>query len=417
MILMRSPGSRSAAYAAALAERDIPCSFQESGDFFHTMEISVVMLSLLEIVDNPPPGRAADRRSSGHPCSASRRTGWRMIRRLPPGRLLRALVTADGGEDCKAFLAILSDLRQAGRDMSVHRLVWHIYNRLNVLGVFGAMDDGAARRENLIALSQHAEKFESNGYRGLFAFVTQLRRLLEQGQAPATRGPAEAAGVRLMSIHKSKGLEFPIVILADLDHAFSRQDFDTPVLVHPDMGLGPQAHRPGAENPVSHPGPAGHSGKAAAGEPGGGAADLVRGHDPAQGKADPGGRPLQRPRAACRSWPRWLPVPCCRRRWRPAGPLGLGSCCRCCAGQAAPLRALAGVELERLYEGDTAPWQVFCHDSEEFRTRPRPAASLETDKGTETFDPALLEFVYPYQRETLLPAKVTATQLKGRAAG
>ena len=74
--------------------------------------------------------------------------------------------------------------------MSVHRLVWHIYNRLNVLGVFGAMDDGAARRENLIALSQHAEKFESNGYRGLFAFVTQLRRLLEQDQAPATRGPA-----------------------------------------------------------------------------------------------------------------------------------------------------------------------------------------------------------------------------------
>ncbi|CAN3994442.1 8-oxo-dGTP diphosphatase, partial [Dysosmobacter welbionis] len=93
---------------------------------------------------------------------------------------------------------------------------------------------------NLIALSQHAEKFESNGYRGLFAFVTQLRRLLEQDQAPATRGPAEAAGVRLMSIHKSKGLEFPIVILADLDHAFSRQDFDTPVLVHPDMGLGPK---------------------------------------------------------------------------------------------------------------------------------------------------------------------------------
>ena len=148
--------------------------------------------------------------------------------------------------------------------MSVHRLVWHIYNRLNVLGVFGAMDDGAARRENLIALSQHAEKFESNGYRGLFAFVTQLRRLLEQDQAPATRGPAEAAGVRLMSIHKSKGLEFPIVILADLDHAFSRQDFDTPVLVHSGHGPGAQAHRPGAENPVSHPGPAGHSGKAAA---------------------------------------------------------------------------------------------------------------------------------------------------------
>ena len=85
-----------------------------------------------------------------------------------------------------------------------------------------------------------------------------------------------------------------------------------------------------------------------------------------------------------------------------------------CRPEAQPLRDLAGVELERLYEGDTAPWQVFCHDSEEFRDRPRPAASLETEEGVETFDPALLEFVYPYQRETLLPAKVTATQLKGR---
>ncbi|MFR7894526.1 MAG: hypothetical protein ACLU38_11120 [Dysosmobacter sp.] len=61
----------------------------------------------------------------------------------------------------------------------------------------------------------------------------------------------------MMSIHKSKGLEFPIVILGDLEHAFSRQDFDTPVLVHPALGLGPSVHRPEAEDPLSHPGPAG----------------------------------------------------------------------------------------------------------------------------------------------------------------
>ena len=249
VILMRSPGSRSAAFAAALAERDIPCSFQESGDFFHTMEISV-MLSLLEIVDNPRQDvpLISVLRSPLFGFTADRLAEVRSA--APTGDYYDA-VTADGGEDCKDFLATLSDLRQAGRDMSVHRLVWHIYNRLNVLGVFGAMDDGAARRENLIALSQHAEKFESNGYRGLFAFVTQLRRLLEQDQAPATRGPAEAAGVRLMSIHKSKGLEFPIVILADLDHAFSRQDFDTPVLVHPDMAEICRRREPGGNRSCS----------------------------------------------------------------------------------------------------------------------------------------------------------------------
>lgn len=238
VILMRSPGSRSAAFAGALAEREIPCSFEESGDFFHTMEISV-LLALLAVVDNPrqdvplisvlrspvfgfTPDRLAEIRG-----------------KVPMGDFYDA-VAADSGTDCKEFLCALEELRQAARDMSVHRLVWHIYNTFDLLGIFGAMDGGAERRENLIAFSRHAERFESGGYRGVFAFVSQLRRLLEAGEAPITQAAAAVNGVRLMSIHKSKGLEFPIVILADLDHAFSRQDFDAAVLVHPAMGLGPR---------------------------------------------------------------------------------------------------------------------------------------------------------------------------------
>ncbi len=238
VILMRSPGSRAAAFAAALAEQGVPCSFEESGDFFQTMEISV-MLALLEVLDNPRQDvpLIAVLRSPLFGFTPDRLAQLRG--KTPTGDFYDA-VEADGAADTAAFLETLSALRLAARDMSVHRLIWHIYNTLHVLGVFGAMDDGPARRENLIALSRHAQRFESGGYRGLFAFVTQLRRLLEQGQAPVTGGASAVGGVRLMSIHRSKGLEFPIVILADLDHAFSRQDFDTPVLVHPSMGLGPR---------------------------------------------------------------------------------------------------------------------------------------------------------------------------------
>ena len=178
VILMRSPGSRSAAFAEALAEREIPCSFEESGDFFHTMEISV-MLSLLQVLDNPrqdiplisvlrspvfgfTPDRLAEIRG-----------------KTPVGDFYDALA-ADEGVDCRGFLEQIDTLRLAARDMSVHRLVWHIYNQLNLLGIFGAMDSGVERRENLIALSQHAEKFEGGGYRGLFSFVTHLKRLLDE---------------------------------------------------------------------------------------------------------------------------------------------------------------------------------------------------------------------------------------------
>ena len=87
-----------------------------------------------------------------------------------------------------------------------------------------------------------------------------------------------------------------------------------------------------------------------------------------------------------------------------------------CRSEAAPLRAFAETEVEQLNEGDTSPWQVSLHDSDDYRERPgRAALTAETEGQELPFDPALLEFQYPYQRETGLPAKVTATQLKGRA--
>ena len=87
-----------------------------------------------------------------------------------------------------------------------------------------------------------------------------------------------------------------------------------------------------------------------------------------------------------------------------------------CRPEAAPLRACGEVEVEQMYCGDTNPWQVFLHDSEAYRTRPGRAVLTEETEGREaSFDPELLEFQYPYRLETDLPAKVTATQLKGRA--
>ena len=414
VILMRSPGSRTAAFAQALAEQDIPCSFEESGDFFHTMEISV-MLGLLQIIDNPRQDvpLIAVLRSPVFGFTPDRLAQLRA--KTPAGDFYDA-VLADGGEDCRAFLETLEELRLAARDMGVHRFIWHLYNRLNILGVFGAMDGGGTRKENLIALSRHAEKFESNGYRGLFAFVTQLQRLLEQDQAPVTKGAAAVSGVRLMSIHKSKGLEFPIVILADLDHSFSRQDFDTAVLVHPSMGLGPR--RVDLKRKIKYP-------------------TLAR--EAIQGKLRRENLAeeqrilyvaMTRPKeklilvdsmyfaesrlqklaavascpvlpetvASCKTFGEWLLLPLL------------------CRPEAAPLRALADVQVESLYTGDTAPWQVFTHSGEEFRNHPAAAAPSAGEQAKETaaFDPALLEFQYPYELESRLPSKVTATQLKGR---
>ena len=413
VILLRSPGGRSAAFAQALAQEHLPCSFEEQGDFFQTMEITVAM-ALLEIVDNPrqdvplisvlrsplfgfTPDRLARIRSNA-----------------PEGDFYTAL-KADPDSQSQAFLQTLTELRQCARDLSVHRLLWHMYNQLNLLGVFGAMDHGAERKENLIALTGHAERFESSGYRGLFAFITQLRRMVRQGETPPTGAGAAASGIRMMSIHKSKGLEFPIVILADLDHTFSRQDFRTPVLVHPALGLGPQ--RVDLRRKIRYPTLAREA-----------LAEKLRRENLAEEQ-----RVLYvamtRPKEklilvdamyyAESRLQRLAALADC-----PVLPETVGEC-RCfgewillpllCRPEAACLRQLAGVEPNACYEGTTRPWQVFVHEGESFRAHSALQNVEEAPKREETgFDPGLLTFSYPWQRETGLPAKVTATQLKGR---
>ena len=413
VILMRSPGSRAAAYAAALAEQNIPCAFEESGEFFETMEVST-MLAVLEIIDNPRqdvPLIAALR----SPLLGFSPDRLAEIRGKTPGGSFFDAVSADGGADCAVFLSQLRELRLLARDMSVHQLLWQIYNQWNVLGIFGAMDGGRRRRENLIALTEQAEKLEDSGFRGVFAFVTQLRRLMETGRAPQTKSAAVSSGVRIMSIHKSKGLEFPVVILTDLDHAFSAQDFQTPVLVHPTLGLGPVGID--LSRRIRYPTLA----RKALEE------TLLR-----ENRAEEQRilyvamtRPQEKlilvdamhhaqtrmerliPLASCPALPEsvrsgknfgdWLLLPLL------------------CRPEAAPLRALADMSTEALCTGGGAPWRVELHDGAAFRDPParRPGGPAE-GAAEPSFDPALLAFVYPRQAETRLPAKLTATQLKGR---
>ncbi|MDN0032356.1 helicase-exonuclease AddAB subunit AddA [Oscillibacter valericigenes] len=412
VILMRSPGSRAATFSAALAERGVPCSFQEQGDYFTSMEVSTT-LSLLHVIDNP---------RQDVPLIAALRSP---LFGFTPDRLARVrascvegdffdAVSADGREDCRTFLETLDRLRILSRDMNVERLLWHIYNELNVLGVFGAMDRGEERKENLIALTEHAENFERGGCRGLFLFLEQLQKLIDSDRAPATRGKTELGGVRLMSVHKSKGLEFPIVLLCDLDRAFSRMDFDTPVLVHPELGLGPR--RVDLARRIHYPTMARRA-----------IEDKLRRENQSEEQrilyvamtrpkeklilihslyhaestlkklASLAACPVPPETAAgCRSYGEWLLLPLL------------------CRPEAGALREMAGVEPENLCGGDESPWQVFLHDSEDFREiLPVQSADGETAYA-KIPDLSLLEINYPYEAATRLPAKRTATQLKGR---
>ena len=414
VILMRSPSARLAVFTAALEREGIPCDGGESEDFFSAMEIAVV-LSLLEIVDNPRQDvpLIAVLRSPLVGMSADRLAEIRALQ--PEGDYYEALCR-DEGEDAQAFLSLLRELRHASREMAADKLLWYCYDRCRVEAIFGAMADGAQRQARLTALYDYVRRLVQSGRTGLFDCVSHLRRLLENGDAPAITAARASGGVRIMSVHKSKGLEFPVVVLADLNRSFNRQDLDRPVLVHPQLGVG--AERVETERRIRYD----TVSKSAL------ALTLER-----EAKAEE----LRILYVAMTRAQEKLIMVCSRKNPEkhlrelaaltelPVPPEAVSGAN--CPGdwllltllntfQASELHGFAGVRPSELTE---APAGVTVHlhriGGEETEGAASPAEEDAGESPDTTPDTASLGFVYGHRAATVTPSKVTATQLKGRA--
>ena len=414
VILMRSPSARLAVFTAALEREGIPCDGGESEDFFSAMEIAVV-LSLLEIVDNPRQDvpLIAVLRSPLVGMSADRLAEIRALQ--PEGDYYEALCR-DEGEDAQAFLSLLRELRHASREMAADKLLWYCYDRCRVEAIFGAMADGAQRQARLTALYDYVRRLVQSGRTGLFDCVSHLRRLLENGDAPAITAARASGGVRIMSVHKSKGLEFPVVVLADLNRSFNRQDLDRPVLVHPQLGVG--AERVETERRIRYD----TVSKSAL------ALTLER-----EAKAEE----LRILYVAMTRAQEKLIMVCSRKNPEkhlrelaaltelPVPPEAVSGAN--CPGdwllltllntfQASELHGFAGVRPSELTE---APAGVTVHlhriGGEETEGTASPAEEDTGESPDTTPDTASLGFVYGHRAATVTPSKVTATQLKGRA--
>lgn len=234
-ILLRTANSIGHVFRRALLRRGIPVSCAQGRDFFLSEEVAAVV-SLLGVVDNPRqdiPLIAALR----SPCFGFTADELSLIRAADRSLDFYGALCLRAREDEKsaAFLRRLESLRALAPDLGCAELVWQIVSDFDLLAICGAMDDGERRRGNLMELVSLSERFESTGYRGLHRFVLWLRRLGEKGDEI---GGAAGAGVRILSIHRAKGLEFPIVFLCGLARRFNQSDSAERVLVHPELGLG-----------------------------------------------------------------------------------------------------------------------------------------------------------------------------------
>lgn len=142
-------------------------------------------------------------------------------------------------EKCRAFLAFLDRFREYAVYLPIHSLIERFLEETGYLYWVSAMPGGNQRRLNVQMLLEKAESFEKTSYFGLFHFIRYLQQLekyeVDYGEAGDLDENADL--VRIMSIHKSKGLEFPICFVSGLSKRFNRQDIRQPLIVDMDLGL------------------------------------------------------------------------------------------------------------------------------------------------------------------------------------
>ena len=235
VILLRSVSSAAPAYISALQELGIPVASDRGENLLETREVET-LVSILQTIDNPqrdiPLVSALTSPAFGFTADdlASIRAGRRS------GSFYDALTAAVGSsEKAASFLRQLEELREEARWLPLYQLIRLVCRRTRLDAVFGAMEGGRRRRANLEEFAAFAA---GRGQMTLMDFLDDLENRRQQGQTIPTADQAGGTAVQLMSIHKSKGLEFPIVILPDLSRRFNLEDLRRNVMTHPRLLAG-----------------------------------------------------------------------------------------------------------------------------------------------------------------------------------
>lgn len=245
-ILLRYANRYAAGYAKELNRLGIPARAAGGSDFFQAAEIGV-MLSLLRAVDNPDQDipLLALLMSPIYGFTAGDCASLRLNREREhmPFYLSLCRAAEEEGplrERCAKVLADLRQLRDLAATMPSDSFITLVYEKTAYPELVLAMEGGENRVRNLRLLRSYAADYESTGYHGISGFVRFLDRLKRGGSdlQAAEAAPGSQNAVTIMSVHKSKGLEFPVCIVAGCGREFNQLDSRSDVVLDPELGLG-----------------------------------------------------------------------------------------------------------------------------------------------------------------------------------
>lgn len=225
------------------AKADLPLFVTDAQNYFQTFEL-VMIMNYLRLIDNPQQDipLVAVLRS---PLFNFKEPELAQIRvKTRSGNFYNALtsfasVNSDLGQKCKNFLQQLESLRSFAATHRISELIWSIYERTHLLEIVTGLPNGQQRRVNLESLYERATSYESAGFKGLYQFISFIERMRKNQKDLAQPLLSDKAdkSVKLMTIHASKGLEFPVVFVMGLGHKYQTRDLSGNFTISKD-GLG-----------------------------------------------------------------------------------------------------------------------------------------------------------------------------------
>lgn len=248
VILMRSPSSNTKILEEVFLEYDIPIYAESTGGYFDTFEVDTI-INLLKIIDNPMQDipLISVMYSPIYNFTSTELSQIRLVDREL--KFYELLIKILEDEDIEIRISLkekiskfISDLKlfiEKKSLVSADELIWFLYKYTGYYNYVGLLDMGEQRKTNLMLLFEKAKNYEKNSYKGLFNFVNYIQKISLKSDISEAKLISEDANVaRIMSIHKSKGLEFPIVFLANTNKKFNFRADDSNLVLHQKLGFG-----------------------------------------------------------------------------------------------------------------------------------------------------------------------------------
>lgn len=247
VILLRSTSRLSSIYEKELMKRNIPVFSDTSNEYLDTIEIQTI-INLLKVLDNPIDdiSLVSVMRSEIGTFTDNEILEIRLAKN--EGNFYESLISAkeivkdELKEKIEKFLKNLDIWRKESDYLSLAELIWKIYTDTGFYNYVGLMPNGLLRQANLKMLFERAKEYEKTSFKGLFNFIRFVEKL-KTGNSDMSSAKIIGENenvVRIMSIHKSKGLEFPIVFLCATSKKVNLQDLNSNLLLHQKIGIGPQ---------------------------------------------------------------------------------------------------------------------------------------------------------------------------------